>query len=132
MVSGKPSSRGDYNPVTAPDRFNKDLSTVRLNSKNTSPQLKIYTSQSNSSGSTVYSDPIRIAPAEGFSVYVSGTGDVEVQTCVSPQAGSWFTQTTITNSGIYSTTSPLRWLRIGLADGASSMNVWVFRKYVAY
>lgn len=125
--AGRPSSRGAYCQPVDPTRFNNDVYTFV---KDTRSELELFSAQSNSTGATVYTEPKRVAPAEGFSIYASGTGTTLIETSV--DAISWVSLSLITNSNYYSSTAPLPWVRVGLQTGATSMTVWMFRKYHIY
>lgn len=132
MASGPNIAPRGFSVTTNPERFS-DFPQKRYQ-KNTQPELLIFENQSNSSGNTVYSDPIIINPAEGFSVHVSPdtTGNVFVETAISPEAGFWNRVATISNGDYLSNDQKLSFIRIGLADGISNATVWVYRQYSTY
>lgn len=121
-----------YNVTTDPERFsNYPQKRYRNNVK---LELLVFENQANSSGSTVYSEAISINPAEGFAVFVdpNTTGDVVIETAISPEAGFWNIITTISNGGYYANSDKLAFLRIGLINGISATTVWVYRQYSSY
>lgn len=121
-----------YNVVSDPLRFtNYPLKRYKPNAQ---LELLIFDSQSNSSGSTVYSNAISINPAEGFSVHVdpNTTGNVIIETTINPDVGFWNTVGTITNGGYLNNDEKLSFLRIGLADGVADATVWLYRQYSSY
>lgn len=130
MVSGKPSCRGDFNPVTAPDRFHT-TNAERLNRKDTRPEIQVF--DNISPGTTTNSDVYPVGACVGFSVHKKGTGNVLVQVSPEPQAGTWFTVDTMSsNPDSYDTVSPHSFVRIQCPSGASGVSVWLYRKYAAY
>lgn len=133
MASGpnRNPTRG-YNVTTDPLRFSGF--PKKRYQKNTLPELLVFDNQSNSSGSTVYSDPIIINPAEGFSVHVNpdATGNVIIETAISPEAGFWNPIITISNGGYYSNSEKLSFIRIGLADSVVNATVLIYRQYSTY
>lgn len=120
-----------FSIITNPTHFEHGSDTTFF-FKKTQPELKVFNSFSNSTGSTVYSEPIRVAPAEGLSAYTSGTGTVTVEASVDPGTGVWATIDTLTDSDIFATNTDYAWIRIGVANAASNMDVWVYRKYKPY
>ena len=131
MAGGQPVGARGWGKTTNPTHFSHATDTTFFHKK-TNPEVQMYDGESNASGVTVYSQPLRIAPAEGFSVYSSGTGDVDIQVGVNPDTGIWVTIDTLTDVDLYTTVNNHAWLRIGLQTGVSNMTVWIYRKYRQY
>lgn len=130
MAGQFPVNRG-HNPLTRPELFGHADDTTFFQSK-TTPEVLVFNNTDNSSGSTVYSEPISVAPAEGFSVYVTGTGNVEVQVTVNPASDIWVTLGTINNGGSYSTNDKHPWVRLGQVTASSGITAYVYRQYSSY
>lgn len=133
MASGPNITPRGYNIVTDPERFNGGISAHLRHQKRTDPEIVVFNNESNSSGVTVYSDNLRVAPATMFSVVTgSGTGNTVIEGAISVE-GPWTVLSTISGAGNYSnSTQAFPWVRIGLADGVSGQTVQFFRKYETF
>lgn len=132
MTVGPNITARGYSVVTDPGRFTNY--PLRRNHPNTLPELLLFTNQSNSSGSTVYSEAICVAPASGFTISVNddASGNVIIETSVNPDLAVWNVLTTIAGGGTYSNADKLNFIRVGLANGVSGATVWAFRRYETY
>ena len=121
-----------YSVVTDPSRFSNFPKKRYRNS--VKPELLLFKNQSNSSGSTIYSQSIAINPAEGFTVFVDPNtiGNVIIETAINPESGFWNILHTVSNGGYYSNNEKLSFLRVGLVDGINETTVWLYRQYSTY
>jgi hypothetical protein len=129
MVSGRPSGRGDLSSVTDPSHY---PSSFRSLQKDTSPQKVIY---NGTASEDTYTDPIEVGQCEGFTIYVHGTGDWNVQYSPHPNNPESFwvdsSASDYTDSGFLAVTSRHPWTRVLIKSGASLI-VWIYRKYATY
>ena len=132
MVSGRPGPRGDYNPVTAPGSF---PASWDQNVKKTYAMKMLHNSSQTATTTDVYTEDIEVGQCEGFTFYVSGTGDWNIQYSPHPNNNeSFWVDASVTDQsdeGFLSVTSRHPWTRAVIRSG-SNLIVWIYRKYATY
>jgi len=132
MPSGPTHGGGGLDPVTNPAHFPSNISTLV---KKTIPQMMIH----NSSGSAVsvdtYTTDYDVASCDGFTVYISGTGNWNVQAAPHNNNNESFWTNLKTSdgsgSGFFSCIDRHPHVRVVIKSGAKLI-VWLYRRYPAY
>lgn len=130
--TGQPGPRGGLSSVTDPAHFPSSWDS--LAKKTLAQEVLLNTSVVAASGDT-YTEPREVGQCEGFTIYVFGTGDWNVQFTPDPNnnESAWLyaTGTDYTDTGYLATTSRHPWVRVVVRDGAQLI-VWIYKKYATY
>jgi hypothetical protein len=119
MVSGRPNTQGGLTPITDPAHFPSSFASLQ---KKMQPDVKLRVA-----GGNATSEAISVGNVEGFTIYTNG-GTVDVE--VSPNNTLWVKISTITNAGVYSTTSFHNFVRTKVTAG--DPEIWIYRKFATY
>ena len=133
MPAGPTQGHGDLNPITAPAHFPASLDSLV---KKTVPTQVIYnTATAGVQGSDAFTDDFEVGGCEGFTVYVNGTGDWNVQAAPNNNHNESFWTDLIssdeTGDGFYSTNNYHHHVRVKIKSGANLI-VWLYRKFASY
>jgi len=129
MSSGQPGPRGGLSPTNTPAHFPATFSSLHSKSLK---QEKLRDSGVAASG-TEYTEVRDVSMLEGFTVYVIGSGDWNVQVSPDQGIGPWvdIQATDITGAGYISSTNPHGWMRVAVKN-AANVEVWIHKKYATF
>ena len=129
MVGGRPGPRGDFSSVTAPDSF---PSTFDPLINKTIASLVIF---NGTASEETFTTDIPVGNCLGWTVYVTGTGDWNVQVAPKNNDNEAFwtdiISTDITDSGLYESVGYHPHARVVMKAGFTGI-VWIYRRYATF